>query len=171
MANPIVEMNVKDYGKITLQLAPEQAPVSVNNFLYLVQNGFYNGLTFHRIISGFMIQGGCPRGNGTGNPGWSIKGEFKANGVDNSIKHKRGVLSMARAQNPNSAGSQFFIMHQDAPHLDGMYAAFGKVTDGIEVVDAIAQVETSRYNDMPKAPVVIESVEIIDLDGVEVTKP
>ncbi len=171
MANPIVELNVKDFGKITLQLCPDQAPISVNNFLYLVQNGFYDGLTFHRVISGFMIQGGCPRGNGTGNPGWSIKGEFKANGVDNGLKHKRGVLSMARAQNPDSAGSQFFIMHQDAPHLDGMYAAFGKVTDGIEVVDAIAQVETSRFNDMPKTPVVIESAKVIDLDGVEVTKP
>lgn len=171
MSNPIVEMNVKDYGKITLQLMPEQAPISVNNFLYLVQTGFYDGLTFHRVIKGFMIQGGCPKGNGTGNPGWSIKGEFKANGVDNTIKHKRGVLSMARAQNPNSAGSQFFIMHEDAPHLDGMYAAFGKVTDGIDVVDSIASVATDRFNDKPLEPVVIESVKVIDYDGIEVTKP
>ena len=169
--NPIVTITMESGDVIKLELYPEVAPISVNNFLYLVQNGFYNGLTFHRVIRGFMIQGGCPRGNGTGSPGWSIKGEFKANGVDNGIKHKRGVLSMARSQNPNSAGSQFFIMHEDAPHLDGMYAAFGKVTDGIEVVDAIAEVDTSRFNDMPKTPVVIESVEIIDLDGVEVTKP
>ena len=171
MANPTVEMNVKDYGKIKIQLAPEQGPISVNNFLYLVKNGFYNGLTFHRVIKGFMIQGGCPKGNGTGNPGWSIKGEFKANGIDNNIKHKRGVISMARAQNPNSAGSQFFIMHEDAPHLDGMYAAFGKVTDGIDVVDAIADVATDRFNDKPLKPVVIDSVVITDLDGFEITKP
>ena len=171
MANPTVEMNVKDYGKIKIQLAPEQAPISVNNFLYLVKNGFYNGLTFHRVIKGFMIQGGCPKGNGTGNPGWSIKGEFKANGIDNNIKHKRGVISMARAQNPNSAGSQFFIMHEDAPHLYGMYAAFGKVTDGIDVVDAIADVATDRFNDKPLKPVVIDSVVITDLDGFEITKP
>ncbi len=171
MANPTVEMNVKDYGKIKIQLAPEQASISVNNFLYLVKNGFYNGLTFHRVIKGFMIQGGCPKGNGTGNPGWSIKGEFKANGIDNNIKHKRGVISMARAQNPNSAGSQFFIMHEDAPHLDGMYAAFGKVTDGIDVVDAIADVATDRFNDKPLKPVVIDSVVITDLDGFEITKP
>ncbi len=171
MSEPIIEMNIRDYGKITLELNPEQAPISVNNFLYLIDKGFYNGLTFHRVISGFMIQGGCPKGNGTGTPGWSIKGEFKANGVENTIKHKRGVISMARAQNPDSAGSQFFIMHEDAPHLDGLYAAFGKVTDGIEVVDKIAEVPTSRFNDMPKTPVVIESIKVIDYAGVVVTKP
>lgn len=170
MEHPTVVLNVKDYGKITLELMPEQAPITVNNFLWLVKEGFYNGLTFHRVINGFMIQGGCPIGNGTGGPGWSITGEFKANGVDNTLRHKRGVISMARAQNPNSAGSQFFIMHQDAPHLDGMYAAFGKVTDGIEVVDAIAEVETDRY-DKPLKDVVIESVEITDNDGFEITKP
>ena len=157
MANPIVEMNVRDFGKITLQLAPDQAPISVNNFLYLVQNGYYNGLTFHRVISGFMIQGGCPRGNGTGSPGWSIKGEFKANGVDNGIKHKRGVLSMARAQNPNSAGSQFFIMHKDASYLDGAYAAFGAVTSGIELIDRIANVKTTP-SDKPLESVVINTI-------------
>ncbi len=170
MEHPTVVLNVKDYGKITLELMPEQAPITVNNFLWLVKEGFYNGLTFHRVINGFMIQGGCPIGNGTGGPGWSITGEFKANGVDNTLRHKRGVISMARAQNPNSAGSQFFIMHQDAPHLDGMYAAFGKVTDGIEVVDAIAGVETDRY-DKPLKDVVIESAEITDNDGFEITKP
>ena len=170
MEHPTVVLNVKDYGKITLELMPEQAPITVNNFLWLVKEGFYNGLTFHRVINGFMIQGGCPIGNGTGGPGWSITGEFKANGVDNTLRHKRGVITMARAQNPNSAGSQFFIMHQDAPHLDGMYAAFGKVTDGIEVVDAIAGVETDRY-DKPLKDVVIESAEITDNDGFEITKP
>lgn len=170
MEHPTVVLNVKDYGKITLELMPEQAPITVNNFLWLVKEGFYNGLTFHRVINGFMIQGGCPIGNGTGGPGWSITGEFKANGVDNTLRHKRGVISMARAQNPNSAGSQFFIMHQDAPHLDGMYAAFGKVTEGIEVVDAIAGVETDRY-DKPLKDVVIESAEITDNDGFEITKP
>lgn len=170
MSNPIVEMKVKDFGDITIQLIPDQAPISVNNFLYLVREGFYNGLTFHRIISGFMIQGGCPKGNGTGSPGWSIKGEFRANGVDNTIKHKRGVISMARAQNPNSGGSQFFIMHEDAPHLDGMYAAFGKVTNGMDVVDAIAEVETGLY-DKPVNPVVIESIEIKELDDFDIVKP
>ena len=139
--------------------------------MYLAENGFYDGLTFHRVINGFMIQGGCPKGNGTGGPGWTIKGEFKANGVDNIIKHKRGVISMARAQNPNSAGSQFFIMHEDAPHLDGMYAAFGRVTEGMDVVDAVAEVATDRFNDKPLKPVVIDSVKIEDYDGFTVTKP
>ena len=165
MANPIVEMNVKNFGKITLSLSPDQAPISVNNFLYLVQNGFYNGLTFHRVIRGFMIQGGCPRGNGTGSPGWSIKGEFKANGVDNGIKHKRGVLSMARTQDPNSASSQFFIMHKDASYLDAQYAGFGQVTEGLDVVDKIASVPTGRmgwFDDVPKSPVVIEKIERIE---------
>lgn len=125
----------------------------------LANKGFYNGLTFHRVIKGFMIQGGCPKGNGTGGPGYSIKGEFSANGINNPLKHTRGVISMARAMDPDSAGSQFFIMHKDAPHLDGQYAAFGKVTKGIEVVDAIASVETNYY-DMPLNKVVIKDIKI-----------
>ncbi len=171
MSKPIVQIDIKDFGKIKVELLPDTAPVSVNNFMYLAEKGFYDGLTFHRVINGFMIQGGCPKGNGTGGPGWTIKGEFKANGVDNTIKHKRGVISMARAQNPNSAGSQFFIMHEDAPHLDGMYAAFGRVTEGIDVVDAVAEVATDRFNDKPLKPVVIDSVKIEDYDGFTVTKP
>ena len=171
MSKPIVQIDIKDFGKIKVELLPHTAPVSVNNFMYLAEKGFYDGLTFHRVINGFMIQGGCPKGNGTGGPGWTIKGEFKANGVDNTIKHKRGVISMARAQNPNSAGSQFFIMHEDAPHLDGMYAAFGRVTEGIDVVDAVAEVATDRFNDKPLKPVVIDSVKIEDYDGFTVTKP
>lgn len=171
MSKPIVQIDIKDFGKIKVELLPDTAPVSVNNFMYLAEKGFYDGLTFHRVINGFMIQGGCPKGNGTGGPGWTIKGEFKANGVDNTIKHKRGVISMARAQNPNSAGSQFFIMHEDAPHLDGMYAAFGRVTEGMDVVDAVAEVATDRFNDKPLKPVVIDSVKIEDYDGFTVTKP
>ena len=171
MSKPIVQIDIKDFGKIKVELLPDTAPDSVNNFMYLAEKGFYDGLTFHRVINGFMIQGGCPKGNGTGGPGWTIKGEFKANGVDNTIKHKRGVISMARAQNPNSAGSQFFIMHEDAPHLDGMYAAFGRVTEGIDVVDAVAEVATDRFNDKPLKPVVIDCVKIEDYDGFTVTKP
>lgn len=171
MSKPIVQIDIKDFGKIKVELLPDTAPVSVNNFMYLAEKGFYDGLTFHRVINGFMIQGGCPKGNGTGGPGWTIKGEFKANGVDNTIKHKRGVISMARAQNPNSAGSQFFIMHEDAPHLDGMYAAFGRVTEGMDVIDAVAEVATDRFNDKPLKPVVIDSVKIEDYDGFMVTKP
>ena len=171
MSKPIVQIDIKDFGKIKIELLPDTAPVSVNNFMYLAEKGFYDGLTFHRVINGFMIQGGCPKGNGTGGPGWTIKGEFKANGVDNTIKHKRGVISMARAQNPNSAGSQFFIMHEDAPHLVGMYAAFGRVTEGMDVVDAVAEVATDRFNDKPLKPVVIDSVKIEDYDGFTVTKP
>lgn len=152
-------LKIKEYGDIELELYPEIAPITVQNFVDLVNKGFYNGLTFHRIIKGFMIQGGCPKGNGTGGPGYTIKGEFKSNGVDNPIKHERGVISMARAMNPNSAGSQFFIMHKDAPHLDGQYAAFGKVTSGIEVVDKVASVPTDS-RDKPYIPVVIESIKI-----------
>ena len=146
---------------ITLELYPDIAPITVENFKNLCNEGFYNGLTFHRIISGFMIQGGCPRGNGTGGPGHNIKGEFLANGVVNNLKHTRGVISMARSQHPDSAGSQFFIMHADAPHLDGQYAAFGKVVEGIEVVDKIASVETDYY-DAPLEKVVIESITIVE---------
>ena len=145
---------------IKLELYPEIAPKTVENFEKLVKKGFYNGLTFHRIIRGFMIQGGCPQGTGTGGPGWHIKGEFAANGWKNDLKHTKGVISMARAGHPDSAGSQFFIMHEDAPHLDGQYAAFGKVVEGIEVVDRIAAVQTSRWNDKPVVPVVMKSVVI-----------
>jgi len=145
--------------EIEIELYPDVAPISCENFEKLVKEGFYNGLTFHRVISGFMIQGGCPLGTGTGGPGWHIKGEFLANGVVNNLKHTRGVLSMARAQDPNSAGSQFFIMHEDAPYLDGQYAAFGKVVSGMEVVDEIAGVETN-YADKPLTPQVMKKVYI-----------
>ena len=144
---------------IKLELYPEIAPKTVENFEKLVKDGFYNGLTFHRIVRGFMIQGGCPTGNGTGGPGWQIKGEFAANGWKNDLKHTRGVISMARAGHPDSAGSQFFIMHEDAPHLDGQYAAFGKVVEGMDVVDRIAAVRT-LWGDRPMQPVVMQSVVI-----------
>ena len=153
--NAIIE--VEKFGTIEVELYKDAAPITVDNFVKLASKGFYNGLTFHRIIKDFMIQGGCPKGNGTGGPGYSIKGEFLANGVNNPIKHERGVISMARAMDPNSAGSQFFIMHQAAPHLDGQYAAFGKVVKGIEVVDAIASVQTN-YFDAPLQKVVIKSI-------------
>ena len=161
MANPIVTIKIKDMGDIKAERYPEIAPITVENFVKLAGSGFYNGLTFHRIIPGFMIQGGDPEGTGMGGPGYSIKGEFAANGVPNSLIHTRGVLSMARSMMPDSAGSQFFIMHEDAPHLDGQYAAFGKVIEGIEVVDKVASVKTD-YNDKPLEPVVIEimSVEV-----------
>ena len=155
--NAIIE--VEKFGTIEVELYKDAAPITVDNFVKLVNKGFYNGLTFHRIIRGFMIQGGCPKGNGTGGPGYSIKGEFSANGINNPIKHERGIISMARAMDPNSAGSQFFIMHQAAPHLDGQYAAFGKVVKGIEVVDAIASVQTN-YFDAPLQKVVIKSIKI-----------
>ena len=153
----IIEIN--KFGTIKVELNKEVAPLTVENFVKLVNKGFYNGLTFHRVIKGFMIQGGCPKGNGTGGPGYSIKGEFAANGVNNPLKHTRGVISMARAMDPDSAGSQFFIMHQDAPYLDGQYAAFGKVIEGIEVVDAVASVKTNYY-DMPLEKVVIKQIKI-----------
>ena len=159
MANPIVRITMDSGKTIRLELYPEIAPITVENFLDLVNKGFYNGLTFHRIIPGFMIQGGDPSGNGTGGPGYSIKGEFKSNGVNNTIKHERGVISMARAFDPNSAGSQFFIMHKDAPHLDGEYAAFGKVIEGLETVDEIASVETG-FQDAPVKKVVMEKMEV-----------
>ena len=152
-------IEVEKFGTIEVELYKDIAPISVDNFVKLANKGFYNGLTFHRIIKGFMIQGGCPKGNGTGGPGYTIKGEFAANGINNPIKHERGVISMARAMDPNSAGSQFFIMHKDAPHLDGQYAAFGKVSQGIEVVDAIASVNTN-YFDAPLEKVVIKSISI-----------
>jgi len=155
MANPIVTIKIKGMGDIKAELYPDVAPITVENFVKLASSGFYNGLTFHRIIPGFMIQGGDPEGTGMGGPGYSIKGEFSSNGVPNNLMHTRGVLSMARSMMPDSAGSQFFIMHEDAPHLDGQYAAFGKVTEGIEIVDKVASVKTD-YNDRPLEPVVIE---------------
>lgn len=153
----IIEM--ENGGIIKLELDAAAAPNTVKNFLSLVDKGYYDGLTFHRIIPGFMIQGGCPDGTGMGGPGYSIKGEFTMNGIPNPIKHKRGVISMARAMNPNSAGSQFFIMHQDAPHLDKQYAAFGKVLTGMDVVDEICKVKTDR-NDRPETEQKMKSVRV-----------
>ncbi len=155
----MVVIELENGKEIEIELYPEIAPISCENFEKLVKDGFYDGLTFHRVISGFMIQGGCPLGNGTGGPGWHIKGEFLANGVVNNLKHTRGVLSMARAQDPNSAGSQFFIMHADASYLDGQYAAFGKVVSGMDAVDEIAAVQTN-YNDAPLTPQVMKRVYI-----------
>ena len=157
----MIRITMQNGKTIHMELDPTAAPITCENFEKLVGQGFYNGLTFHRVIPGFMIQGGCPLGNGTGGPGWKIKGEFAANGVANPIKHTRGVVSMARAADPNSAGSQFFIMHKDAPHLDGQYAAFGKVVAGMDVVDRIADVATD-YNDRPLTPVVMESVRVVE---------
>ena len=166
MVKPIVTITMDDGGVITLELYPNIAPETVNNFVSLVNKGFYDGLSFHRIIPGFMIQGGDPLGNGTGGPGYSIKGEFKSNGFRNDLRHERGVISM----DPNSAGSQFFIMHADAPHLDGSYAAFGKVIDGMGVVDSIASVRTNMFNDAPVTPVVIKSI-TVDTKGEEFNEP
>ena len=161
MSNPIVTITMEDGRIMRGELYPEKAPNTVNNFIALANSGFYDGVVFHRVIPGFMIQGGDPSGNGTGGPGWHIKGEFLQNGVNNPIKHTRGVISMARSMNPNSAGSQFFIMHKDAPHLDGQYAAFGKVVAGMEVVDKIASVRTD-WNDKPTTPVKMKTVELIE---------
>ena len=155
MSNPIITIQMKGGGVMKAELYPEIAPTTVENFVGLAAKGFYNGLIFHRVIPGFMIQGGDPEGTGMGGPGYTIKGEFTANGFRNDLKHTRGVLSMARAMDPDSAGSQFFIMHEDSPHLDGQYAAFGKVIEGIEVVDKIASVKTD-YSDRPYEPQVIE---------------
>lgn len=155
----IIEM--EDGRKIEIELRPGDAPNTVANFKSLVAKGFYDGLCFHRIIAGFMIQGGCPQGKGTGGPGYMIRGEFSSNGVDNKIKHEKGVISMARAANPDSAGSQFFIMHEDAAFLDGQYAAFGKVVSGQDVVDAIATVPTDAV-DHPLSPQVIKSMRLTD---------
>lgn len=155
----MVVIEMENGKKIKLELYPDIAPITVENFEKLVNQGFYNGLIFHRVIPDFMIQGGCPDGTGMGGPGWNIKGEFSSNGVKNDIKHTRGVISMARSQRPDSAGSQFFIMHKDAPYLDGQYAAFGKVVEGIEVVDEIAAVETD-YSDKPLKPQVIKTITI-----------
>ena len=157
--NPIVTITMANGDVMKAELYPEIAPNTVNNFISLVSKGYYNGLTFHRVIAGFMIQGGCPDGNGMGGPGYSIKGEFARNGFVNQLKHTPGVLSMARAMNPNSAGSQFFIMHAPSPHLDGEYAAFGKVIEGLEVVDSIAQVGTD-WHDRPMVPQIIDTMTV-----------
>ena len=163
--NPIVTINMRDGGTIRLELYPEIAPISVNNFISLVSRHFYDGLIFHRVIKGFMIQGGCPDGNGMGGPGYQIKGEFSKNGVANDLKHTEGVLSMARAMNPDSAGSQFFIMHKNSPHLDGSYAAFGKVIEGMDVVNKIAETPTD-FSDRPLEPQVMETVTVDTFGGV-----
>ena len=159
MQNPIVTIKMNSGKIIKAELYPEVAPNTVNNFISLVKKGYYNGLTFHRVIYGFMIQGGCPDGTGTGNPGYSIKGEFLGNGFKNDLKHTEGVLSMARSMMPDSAGSQFFIMHKAAPHLDGQYAAFGKVTEGMDVVNGIAECDTD-FADKPLDPQVMEEVTV-----------
>ena len=169
MSNPIVTFEMEDGGVIKAELYPEIAPNSVNNFISLVSSGFYNGLIFHRVIPGFMIQGGDPQGTGMGGPGYRIKGEFMQNGFVNDLKHERGVLSMARAMDPNSAGSQFFIMHKDAPHLDGAYAAFGKVIDGLEVVDRIAKTVTDM-DDRPRKDQRMKTV-TVETFGVDYPAP
>ena len=169
MENPIVTIEMENGGKIVCELYPDVAPQSVRNFISLASKGFYNGLIFHRVISGFMIQGGCPHGTGMGGPGYCIKGEFRLNGIKNDLSHKRGVLSMARAQSPNSAGSQFFIMHADGEFLDGQYAAFGKVLEGMDVVDAIADVATDRA-DRPKTEQKIKSI-TVDTKGETYPEP
>ena len=169
MKNPIVTIEMEDGGVIKAELYPETAPNSVRNFISLIQKGFYDGLTFHRVIPGFMIQGGCPDGSGAGGPGYSIKGEFSQNGFQNDLAHDRGVLSMARTMDPNSAGSQFFVMVDKAPHLDGGYAAFGRVLEGMEVADKI--VSTKRdWNDRPRQPQCMKKV-TVDTFGEEYPEP
>ena len=169
MSNPIVTIEMENGGVIKAELYPEVAPNTVNNFISLVKQGFYDGLIFHRVIPGFMIQGGDPKRTGAGGPGYCIKGEFRANGFKNDLLHSRGDLSMARTMAPNSAGSQFFIMHEDAPHLDGQYAAFGKVIEGIEVVDEICKVRTD-YNDRPRINQTMKRV-TVDTFGVDYPEP
>ena len=167
--NPIVTIEMEDGGIIKAELYPDVAPNSVNNFISLIQKGFYDGLIFHRVIPGFMIQGGCPDGTGMGGPGYSIKGEFSQNGFANDLIHDRGVLSMARTMDPNSAGSQFFIMVEKAPHLDGQYAAFGKVTEGMDVADAIVSVKTD-WRDRPRTDQRMKKV-TVETFGVEYPQP
>lgn len=167
--NPIVTFEMMNGNIMKAELYPEMAPNTVNNFISLVQKNFYDGLTFHRVISGFMIQGGCPDGNGTGGPGYGIKGEFSGNGFDNQLKHEPGVLSMARSMSPDSAGSQFFIMHKTSPHLDGQYAGFGKITEGLDIVNSIAETATD-YNDCPTEPQVIKAV-TVDTFGEHYNEP
>ncbi len=165
--NPIVTIKMENGDIMKAELYPEIAPNTVNNFISLIQKGFYDGLIFHRVISGFMLQGGCPDGNGTGGPGYQIKGEFASNGVANPLKHTEGVLSMARAMHPDSAGSQFFIMHKNSPHLDGDYAAFGKLVEGMDIVDKIASVPTN-YND---APLEVQRMAKVIVDTFDVDYP
>lgn len=167
--NPIVTFTMENGDVMKAELYPDVAPNTVNNFISLVKKGFYDGLIFHRVIAGFMIQGGDPEGSGMGGPGYSIKGEFNYNGVENNLKHSRGVLSMARAQHPDSAGSQFFIMHADAPHLDGQYAAFGKLVEGEYVLDSIASIDTD-WSDRPRTPQVMKTV-TVDTFGVDYAEP
>ena len=167
--NPIVTFTMENGDVMKAELYPDVAPNTVNNFISLVKKGFYDGLIFHRVIAGFMIQGGDPEGSGMGGPGYSIKGEFNYNGVENNLKHSRGVLSMARAQHPDSAGSQFFIMHADAPHLDGQYAAFGKLVEGEDVLDSIASIDTD-WSDRPRTPQVMKTV-TVDTFGVDYVEP
>ena len=167
--NPIVTITMENGDVIKAELYPEIAPNTVNNFISLINHNFYDGVCFHRVIKGFMLQGGDPDGNGTGGPGYEIKGEFTHNGFKNDLKHTEGVLSMARAMHPDSAGSQFFIMHKTAPHLDGAYAAFGKVTEGLEVVDKIASVNTD-YSDKPLQPQRMATV-TVETFGVEYPEP
>ena len=167
--NPIVTFEMKNGDTFYVELYPEIAPNTVNNFISLVNKGFYNGLCFHRVIEGFMIQGGDPKGTGSGGPGYSIRGEFTRNGFKNDLKHKRGVISMARSMMPNSAGSQFFIMHKDSPHLDGQYASFGAVIDGMDVIDKIATTNVD-YNDKPYEDQIMKKV-TVDTCGVEYDEP
>ena len=169
MANPIVTFEMENGDIMKAELYPEIAPNTVNNFISLVQNGFYDGLIFHRVIRGFMIQGGCPDGTGMGGPGYTIKGEFSQNGFANDLRHTEGVLSMARAMHPDSAGSQFFIMHKNSPHLDGAYAAFGKITEGMDIVNKIAEIATD-YSDRPLEEQKMKKV-TVDTMGVEYPAP
>ncbi|MBD5470983.1 MAG: peptidylprolyl isomerase [Lachnospiraceae bacterium] len=167
--NPIITIEMENGDIIKAELYPEIAPNTVNNFISLVKQGYYNGLIFHRVINGFMIQGGCPEGSGMGGPGYSIKGEFSQNGFENNLKHTEGVLSMARSMMPDSAGSQFFIMHKTSPHLDGAYAAFGKVTEGMDIVNKIATTNVD-YSDRPLEDQVMKNV-TVDTFGVEYPEP
>ncbi|MCM1467567.1 MAG: peptidylprolyl isomerase [Alistipes sp.] len=167
--NPIVTITMADGGIMKAELYPETAPNTVNNFISLIKKGYYDGLTFHRVIAGFMIQGGDPDGDGTGGPGYVICGEFSSNGFENNLKHSRGVLSMARTKLPDSAGSQFFIMHADAPHLDGMYASFGRLTEGEDVLDKIAQTPVN-WSDMPMTPQIMDTV-TVETFGVDYPEP
>jgi peptidyl-prolyl cis-trans isomerase B (cyclophilin B) len=167
--NPIVTFTMENGDVMKAELYPAVAPNTVNNFISLVKKGFYDGLIFHRIIAGFMIQGGDPEGSGMGGPGYSIKGEFNINGFENDLKHTKGVLSMARSQHPDSAGSQFFIMHENAPHLDGQYAAFGMLTEGVDVLNAIAEVDTD-WSDRPRKPQVMKTV-TVETFGVDYPEP
>lgn len=167
--NPVITIEMENGDTMKAELYPEIAPNTVNNFIHLIKNQFYDGLIFHRVIRGFMLQGGCPEGSGMGGPGFGIKGEFSQNGFDNQLLHTKGVLSMARSMEPDSAGSQFFIMHKDAPHLDGAYAAFGKITEGMDIVDKIAETNTD-YSDRPETPQVIKQVSV-ETFGIDYPEP